>query len=112
MAELRKAAPVHANAETSQWRNVVSAYRAPRPASVPGPNGRPLTLDDLPPPDTRRWVARRKAEVVTAVRGGLLTYEEALERWGLTPEEFASWERAMERHGLDGLRVTRLRQFR
>jgi hypothetical protein len=112
MADVVGVLPVHANAETNERRNVVSAHRAPRPVSVPGPNGRPLTLDDLPPPDTRRWVARRKAEVVTAVRGGLLTYEEALERWGLTPEEFGSWERAMERHGLDGLRVTRIRKFR
>lgn len=83
-----------------------------RPASVPGPTGRPLTLADLPAPDTRRWVARRKAEVVAAVRGGLLTLDEACARYGLTAEEFLSWERAMERHGLDGLRVTKLREFR
>lgn len=82
------------------------------PASVPGPDGRPLTLADLPPPDTQRWVARRKAEVVSAVRGGLLSFEDACERYGLTPEEFGSWERAMDRHGLEGLRVTKLRAFR
>ncbi len=79
---------------------------------VVGPNGRPLTLHDLPPPDTRRWVARRKAEVVAAVRGGLLTFEEACSRYNLTPEEFSSWERAIDRHGLNGLRVTRLQEFR
>ena len=38
---------------------------------VMGPDGNPLTLDDLPPAGTTRWVIRRKAEVVAAVRGGL-----------------------------------------
>ncbi len=79
---------------------------------VVGPSGRPLGLEDLPSPDTRRWVARRKAEVVAAVRGGLLSFEEACSRYNLTPEEFASWERAIDRHGLNGLRVTRLQEFR
>ena len=44
-----------------------------RPDSVIGPAGRPMTINDLPPPNTKRWVVRRKAEVVTAVRAGLLT---------------------------------------
>ena len=83
-----------------------------RPTSVVGPNGTVLTMETLPPPDTRRWVARRKAEVVTAVRAGLMTFDEACTRYGLTAEEFASWERAIDRHGLGGLRVTRLQQFR
>ena len=30
------------------------------------------SLGDLPPPETRRWVARRKAQVVAAVRAGTL----------------------------------------
>lgn len=83
-----------------------------RPIAVIGPDGRRLTLDDLPPPDTERWVARRKAAVVAAVRGGLLSLEEACRRWRLTPEEFESWARAMDRHGLAGLQVTRLRDYR
>ncbi|WP_246464865.1 DUF1153 domain-containing protein, partial [Bartonella phoceensis] len=36
---------------------------------VIGPDGSPLTIADLPPRTTRRWVIRRKAEVVAAVRG-------------------------------------------
>jgi hypothetical protein len=44
---------------------------------VVGPGGRLLTIADLPLPDTKRWVIRRKAEVVAAVRGGLLSLEEA-----------------------------------
>src|SRR3546814_14614564 len=82
-----------------------------RPAQVIGPLGEPLTLADLPSPDTRRWVVRRKAEVVAAVNGGLLTIDEVLERYGLTPEEFASWQRAVDRSGMQGLRVTRIPHF-
>ena len=83
-----------------------------RPKSVIGPSGEPLTIDDLPPPETKRWVIRRKAEVVAAVRGGLLTLEEACERYTLTSEEFASWQRLIDRHGVRGLRTTRLQEYR
>ncbi|MEO0700478.1 MAG: DUF1153 domain-containing protein, partial [Pseudomonadota bacterium] len=79
---------------------------------VIGPLGEPLTLDDLPSPNTKRWVMRRKAEVVAAVNGGLLTIDEVLERYGLTLEEFASWQRAMDRSGMKGLRVTRIQKYR
>ena len=60
-----------------------------RPAQVIGPLGEPLTIADLPAPETKRWVVRRKAEVVAAVNGGLLTIDEVLERYNLTLEEFA-----------------------
>ncbi len=83
-----------------------------RPAQVIGPLGEPLTLDDLPSPKTKRWVMRRKAEVVAAVNGGLLTIDEVLERYSLTLEEFASWQRAMDRSGMKGLRVTRIQKYR
>jgi hypothetical protein len=68
--------------------------------------------DELPPPNTRRWVVRRKAAVVLAVRSGRLTLEEALRRWQLSEEEYRSWERAFDDHGLPGLRSTRLQQYR
>ena len=64
-----------------------------RPAKVIGPLGESLTLDTLPPPSTTRWVVRRKAEVVAAVNGGLLTVDEACERYRLSLEEFVSWQR-------------------
>ena len=66
-----------------------------RPAQVIGPLGEPLSLADLPPPDTKRWVVRRKAEVVAAVNGGLLTID-----------------RAVDRSGMQGLRVTRIQHYR
>lgn len=71
-----------------------------------------LTLEDLPPPDTRRWVTRRKAEVVEGVRQGLISRGEALARYQLSEEEFQSWERLIERHGVSALRVTRLQDYR
>ena len=83
-----------------------------RPAQVIGPLGEPLTLDTLPPANTRRWVVRRKAEVVAAVNGGLLSVDEACDRYGLTVEEFATWQRAIDRSGLPGLRVTRIQHYK
>jgi hypothetical protein len=80
--------------------------------SSPAGRGRRLALAELPPAETRRWVARRKAQVVTAVQTGVLTLEEACRRYALSAEEFASWEQAIGRHGLRALRVTRLQEFR
>jgi hypothetical protein len=71
-----------------------------------------VTLDSLPPPDTKRWVIRRKAEVVAAVRAGVISLEEACRRYTLSIEEFLSWQRLVDSHGLPGLRVTRLQDYR
>ena len=79
---------------------------------VIGPTGAPLTINDLPPQSTERWVIRRKAEVVAAVRGGLLTLDEACDRYRLTNEEFLGWQKSIERHGMAGLRTTRIQQYR
>ncbi len=80
--------------------------------SVKGPDGNVLTLDDLPPPGITRWVTRRKAEVVAAVHGGLLSENEACRRYDLSEEEFAGWQRLYSKHGRKGLRATRLQQYR
>ncbi len=87
-------------------------YRNVRPASVIGPLGEILTLESLPPGNTTRWVARRKAEVVAAVDGGLITVDEVLRRYELSLEEFISWRRAMDRAGISGLRVASAQQNR
>lgn len=71
-----------------------------------------LTLADLPPSDTQRWVMRRKAEVVAGVRAGLLSAEDACRRYNLSQEEFNSWQTMVERHGVRGLRVTKLQDYR
>lgn len=80
--------------------------------SVQGPEGRMITLKDLPEPGIRRWVTRRKAEVVAAVHGGLLSLKDACQRYNLSEEEFSAWERLYERYGAKGLRVTRVQQYR
>jgi hypothetical protein len=83
-----------------------------RPHQVIGPLGEPLTLASLPAPGTTRWVVRRKAEVVAAVAGGLLTVDEVCARYTLSLEEFAGWQRAVDRSGMPGLRVTRIQHYR
>ncbi len=83
-----------------------------RASQVIGPTGQPLSLNNLPPPNTDRWIIRRKAELVAAVRGGLISLEEVCERYELSEEEFRSWERSLARHGVRGLRTTRLQQYR
>lgn len=69
-------------------------------------DGTVFTMADLPPPRTRRWVVRRKAQVVTAVACGMITLEDACERYSLTREEFHAWQQSVERFGLKGLRAT------
>ncbi len=83
-----------------------------RPAHVVGPVGEKLTIAQLPPPNASRWTPHRKAEVVAAVRGGLLTFEEACARWSLSMDELIGWQRAIERSGIPGLRTTRFQQYR
>jgi hypothetical protein len=73
---------------------------------VIGPDGRRLTIADLPSPGTKRWVIRRKAEVLAAVRGGLLSVEEACSRYALSPDEILSWQHSIDRFGIAGLRST------
>jgi hypothetical protein len=76
------------------------------------PDGRPLTIGDLPSPGTQqRWVIQRKALVVAAVRGGLLSLGDACKLYTLTIDEFLSWQTAVDQHGLTGLRATRVPQY-
>jgi transposase-like protein len=70
------------------------------------------TAVDLPTPGTKRWVARRKAAVVAAVRTGAIGLEEVCRRYELSEEEFFAWERGIETHGVPGLRTTRLQIYR
>jgi hypothetical protein len=92
--------------------STMTEHYRPRVRYVIGLDGSPLTVADLPPKDTKRWVIRRKAEVVVAVRGGLISLEEACERYTLTVDEFLSWQRSIDKHGLPGLRATRIQDYR
>ncbi|MBE0413839.1 DUF1153 domain-containing protein [Yoonia sp.] len=82
------------------------------PRSVVLPDGSIMTRADLPSPQTRRWVASRKAAVVRAVNAGLVARQEALERYELSEEEFSAWETAVSEHGEAALRATALHRYR
>jgi hypothetical protein len=96
---------------------VMSSTRTSHATSASEPDDQPngsagLPIFDLPPADTKRWVVRRKAIVVAAVRSGALSIQEACRRYTLSLEEFLAWQRAIEQHGVPGLRVTRLQIYR
>lgn len=82
------------------------------PRQITLPDGSILSRADLPPADTRRWVASRKAVVVKAVLYGLIPQAEALERYALSEEEFSLWRDAVEKHGEKALRVTTIQKYR
>ncbi len=82
------------------------------PRAVTLPDGRVMTRADLPEPQTRRWVASRKAAVVRAVAYGLIDRSYALKHYGLSEEEFDSWVRAVKNHGETALKATALQQYR
>lgn len=82
------------------------------PRAVTLPDGSIMTQADLPPPNTRRWVASRKAAVVRGVLYGLVKEEAALERYGLSSEEFHEWVRAVSLHGEGALKTTALQKYR
>lgn len=71
-----------------------------------------MSLEDLPPPTVTRWGIRRKAAVVNAIEVGLLSFEAACDRYDLSNEELESWVRRLSAHGVGGLRVTRLTDYR
>jgi Protein of unknown function (DUF1153) len=79
---------------------------------VIGPDGEKMTRVDLPAPTVRRWVPRRKARVVAAVEGGLISREEACSRYAISDEEFEDWKSGLMSHGLRGLCVTKIHQRR
>ena len=66
----------------------------------------------LPPSDTVRWVASRKIMVLAAIDAGSLSIEEACLMYRLSIEEIASWSRLTELHGSDGLKISRLGEYR
>ena len=46
------------------------------------------------------------------MRAGRLTLEEACERYSLSMEEFLSWQALIDKHGMRGLRTTKLKEYR
>ena len=82
------------------------------PIEVLLPDGTKINRSDLPPRDTKRWVARRKLSVVRAVFAGLITGQEACEMYGLSNEELEHWCRSARLHGTSGLKVTTIQRYR
>ncbi len=82
------------------------------PRSVKLPDGTTMTRADLPAPETRRWVASRKACVVRAVAFGLLSRDDAKETYGLSDDELFEWEAAVRDHGENALKATALQKYR
>jgi hypothetical protein len=82
------------------------------PRTVRLADGTVLARSDLPPERTTRWVASRKAAVVHALNGGLISRDEAMERWSLSDEELGEWESALTNFGESALKVTRTQQYR
>ncbi len=71
-----------------------------------------MTRADLPPANTQRWVASRKAVVVRGVLYGLISTSEAKTRYGICDEEFNSWVAAVADYGDDALKVTTIKKYR
>lgn len=82
------------------------------PRAVTLPDGSRMTRADLPPVDTQRWVASRKAAVVKAIAVGLIDEDEAMARYALSQEELNSWKQAVIRHGPGALKITRVQRYR
>ncbi|WP_170480465.1 CtrA inhibitor SciP [Ruegeria arenilitoris] len=82
------------------------------PRSVTLPDGTILTRADLPPTETKRWVASRKAVVVRGVLYGLISLADAKIRYGISDEEFNTWVAAVAKHGVDALKVTAMKKYR
>jgi hypothetical protein len=82
------------------------------PRAVTLPDGSVLTQADLPPKNTRRWVVSRKVAVVRGVLYGLISQQEALDRYALSEEEFSSWVKAVADHGEEALKATALQRYR
>lgn len=83
---------------------------APIQALPLDPTGTPMSREDLPSADTKRWVIRRKAKVVAGVRLGLISLEEACQRYALSVDEFLTWQTLLDTHGMKGLRATGLKK--
>jgi len=82
------------------------------PRTVTLPDGTVMTMADLPPAGTRRWVASRKASVVRGVMYGLISKDSALSRYQLSEDEFNEWLAMVSEHGEQALKTTHLKKYR
>lgn len=90
----------------------MKTFSRPKVSYVRGADGSALSLSDLPAANAQRWVTRHKANVVAAVRGGLISLEDVCLRYGVTTEEFLVWSAAFDRFGIAGLRSTHSQKYK
>jgi len=55
-----------------------------------------------------RYTARRKAQIVAAVRDGRISRRRAMHDHSISAEELDAWMADFDRHGVPGLRTTKL----
>ena len=82
------------------------------PRAVTLPDGTHMTRADLPPCDTIRWVASRKAAVLKGIACGLISDSEAMALYGLSESELDAWKTAVLQNGESALKATKLRYYR
>ena len=82
------------------------------PRTVTLPDGSVMSRADLPPINTKRWVASRKASVIKGIASGLISREEACQMYALSAEELESWMLAVRQFGEQALKTTALKKFR
>lgn len=63
---------------------------------------------DLPSGNPQRWTARRKAAVIEAIRRKTISVWDAYERYNLSAEELAQWERNLDQFGVPGLQMKQI----
>jgi hypothetical protein len=66
----------------------------------------------LPQANITRWTIKAKLAICEAIDLGELSRADALDRYSLTSDELDSWIAKATRHGMPGLRVTRIKQYR
>lgn len=69
-------------------------------------NAAPLSIGDASGKPIR-WVMQRKIELLTAIRTGTLTVEDACRKYRLSMDELLAWRDALNRYGPNGLLATR-----
>ena len=82
------------------------------PHSAVMPKDVTMTRADLPDPNTRRWVASRKAAVLRAINTGVIERDEAMQLYNLSDEELDGWDSALRSHGEQGLKTTATQDLR
>ena len=104
--------PGQKSPRAAELDDVMYLKKVDGPRAVTLADGTVMTRADLPPPDTRRWVASRKAAVVRGVLYGLISQTAAQERYGISEDEFVEWLRAVTHHGEAALKATALQKYR